>query len=155
MIVESQVNIKGSKERIWEVVTNIENASETIQGIEKVEILDRPDDGLVGLKWRETRTMFGKTATEDMWITESAENEFYKTRAESHGSIYKTTIAISGQGDDNTLSMTFEGEAQSIVAKVLSTLMGFMFKGSMRKLLVKDLNDIKAAVERQGTDDPA
>ena len=87
MIVEVQVTINGSKEAILAVITNIENASETISGIEKVEVLERPENGLVGLKWRETRTLFGKTATEEMWITDAAENEFYQTRAESHGFI--------------------------------------------------------------------
>jgi len=34
MIVEAQVTINGSKPAIWAAITNIENASETISGIE-------------------------------------------------------------------------------------------------------------------------
>lgn len=41
--------------------------------------------GLVGLKWRETRMLFGKEATAEKWITDAVENECYKTRAESDG----------------------------------------------------------------------
>ena len=48
MIVEAQVTINGSKAAIWSAITNIENASEIISGIEKIEILEKPAGGLVG-----------------------------------------------------------------------------------------------------------
>lgn len=149
MIVEVQITIAGTKEAIWGVVTDIANSSENISAIEKVEVLEQPENGLVGLKWRETRTMFGKTATEVMWITDSSENEFYKTRAESHGSIYISTIAIAEQNGSCSLTMTFEGKAQNFLVKLLSIPMGLMLKGVMKKAILKDLNDIKAVVEQQ------
>ncbi len=80
MIVEAQVTINGSKTAIWAAIPNIENASETISGIENIEVLEKPANGLVGLKWRETRTLFSKTATAEKWITDAAENEFYKPK---------------------------------------------------------------------------
>ena len=67
MIVEAQVTINGSKAAIWAAITNIENASETISGIEKIEVLEKPANGLVGLRWRETRMLFGKPATAEKW----------------------------------------------------------------------------------------
>ncbi len=42
MIVEAQVTINGSKAAIWAAITNIENASETISGIENIEVLEKP-----------------------------------------------------------------------------------------------------------------
>jgi carbon monoxide dehydrogenase subunit G len=150
MIVEAQVTIDGSKEAIWARITDIENASRTVSGIEKVEILERPMTGLVGLKWRETRKLFGKTATETMWITDAAENEYYKTRAESHGFIYICTFTLSEQGGGSLLTMTHESKPQGFVAKTMSVLLGFILKGAIRKAIQKDLNDIKAAIEQQG-----
>lgn len=150
MNVEAQLTINGSKAAIWAVITNIENASETISSIQKVEVLEKPENGLVGLKWRETRTMFGKTATEEMWITDAAENEFYKTRAESHGFIYVSTFSISAQNGSSSLTMTHDSKPQGFVAKLLSFPMGFVFKGMMKKAILQDLNDIKAAVEQRG-----
>ena len=88
MIVEAQVAINVSREAVWARITDIEHAATTISSIEKVEILERPKTGLVGLKWRETRKLFGKTATETMWITDAVENESYKTGTESHGFRY-------------------------------------------------------------------
>ncbi len=149
MIVEAQVTINGSKSAIWAVISNIENAKEHISSIQKVEVLEKPASGLVGLKWRETRTIFGKTATEVMWITEAVENEFYKARAESHGSIYFCTLSISALNGSSSLTMTHETKPQSFGAKSMMFLMGFMFKGFMKKALLQDLNDIKAAVEKR------
>ena len=85
MIAEQQVTISAPKQAVWKVITALENGAETISGIEQIEILEQPENGLVGLKWRETRTLFGKTATEIMWITDAVDNDFYTTRAESHG----------------------------------------------------------------------
>src|SRR5919112_4640062 len=95
MVVEAQVTINGSKAAIWVAITNIENASEIISGIENIEVLEKPANGLVGLRWRETRTLFGKPATVEKWITDAAENEFYKTRAEENGFVFLTTMSIS------------------------------------------------------------
>ncbi|MBV7329489.1 SRPBCC family protein [Chloroflexi bacterium TSY] len=149
MNIEAQVTIQGPKEKIWQVITDIENAPKRISGIEEVEILEKPTDGLVGLKWRETRTLFVRTATETMWITDAVENEFYKTRAESHGAVYITDIALSEQDGRTSLTMKFDGTPQSFGAKLMSAAMGFMFKNATKKAVVQDLNDIKAAVENQ------
>src|ERR1700742_2464339 len=81
MIVEAQVTINGSRAAIWAAITDIENASETISGIENIEVIEKPASGLVGLKWRETRMYFGKPTAVEKWITDAAENEFYKTRS--------------------------------------------------------------------------
>lgn len=148
MTVEAHVTIHGSKAAIWDVITNIEHASETINGIERVEILERPESGLVGLRWRETRRLFGKTATEEMWITAAAENDFYTTRAESHGCIYTSTLSITDNSGSSSLKMTHDSKPQGFIARLLSAPMGIVFKGAMRKVILRDLNDIRAAVEQ-------
>lgn len=145
--LKATVSINAPKEKVWEVITNIENAAESISGIEEVEILEKPESGLVGLKWKETRIMFGKTATEVMWITEAVENDYYKTRAESHGSIYTSTISVEEKEGVSILSMEFGAKMVTLGAKIMGTLMMPFFKGATRKALQKDLDDIKARVE--------
>jgi hypothetical protein len=149
MIVEAQVTINGSRAAIWSTIINIENASKIISGIENIEVLEKPANGLVGLKWRETRILFGKPATVEKWITEAAENEFYKTRAEDGGFVFLTTKSISERSGGMTLTECHESKPQGIVAKVLSAPMLILFKGVVKKALLQDLNDIKAAVEQE------
>jgi hypothetical protein len=149
MIVEVQVTINGSKAAIWAAIANIENAAKTISGIENIEVLEKPASGLVGLKWRETRMLFGKPATAEKWITDAAENEFYKTRAESDGFVFLSTISISESSGRMTLISVHDSQPQSIVAKLMSIPMSLLFKGVAKKALMQDLNDIKAAVEEE------
>ena len=146
MLVEAQVPINGSKAAIWAAITNIENASEIISGILNIEVLEKPANGLVGLRWRETRMLFGKPATVEKWITDAAENEFYTSRAEDGGFVFITTMRISESSGGITLTSSHDSKPQDIVAKLKATPM-FLFKGVIKKAILQDLNDIKSAVE--------
>ena len=148
MIVEAQVTINGSKAAVWAAITDIANAAEIISGIEKIEIVEKPASGLTGLRWRETRMLFGEPATVEKWITETAENKFYKTRAEDRGVVFITTIRISASSGGMTLTSSHDSKPQGIVARLMSMPM-FLFKGVAKKAILQDLNDIKSAVEQK------
>lgn len=150
MKITEQVSIDAPIEEVWQAITNFDDLASRISGIEKVEILERPDDGLVGLKWRETRIMFGKEATETMWITAAAENDCYETEAQSHGSLYRSRHYVADQGGTTELGMEFSAKPLTLGAKIMYFTMGFMFKGATEKALAKDLQDIKNAVENGG-----
>ena len=147
MKVAVSVDIDGTKNQIWERISDIENSVEMISGIKKIEVLERPDDGFIGFKWRETREMFGKEATEVMWITEAVENSFYQTRAESRGAIYISRLSIEETSTGCTLTMEFDGKPQTFGSKIMYGLTGFIFKSATVKALKQDLDDIKTAVE--------
>ncbi len=146
MIVEAEVTVIGSGEATWGVLTDIENSAEFISGIEKIEILEKPASGLVGLRWRETRLLFGKPATAEKWITDAAENEFYKTRADDGGFVFLSTTSLSQCNGGIRLISSHETRPQGIVARLKGMPM-FLFKGVIKKALLQDLNDIKSAVE--------
>ena len=147
MKINIEQPIAAPPEAIWAVITDIENAAERISAIQKIEVLERPESGLIGLKWKETRTLFGKTATETMWITEAESNVYYCTRAESHGVVYRSELRITEVDGACILSMSFEGQPQTRMARVMSCLMGWMFKGATEKAVRQDLENIRVAVE--------
>ena len=140
MLVETQVTINGSQAAVWAAITNIENAANIISGIEHIEVVEKPANGLVGLKWRETHMLFGKQATVEKWITDAAENAFYATRAEDGGYIFVSTMRISESSGGMTLTSAHETRPQGIVARLQSLPM-VLFKGVVKKALVQDLND--------------
>jgi len=148
MRVEAEIEIHRSKAAVWDVITDIERASTFISGIERVEIVERPDHGLVGLRWRETRVLFGKPATAEKWITEVAENDFYTTTAEDNGFVFLATLRMAEASGGTILTSVHVSEPRGIVAGLMSIPMGLFFKGVARKALLQDLHDIKAAVER-------
>jgi hypothetical protein len=149
MIVEVQVTINGSRTAVWSAIADIENASDIIAGIEKIEVVEKPASGLVGLKWRETRMLFGKPATAEKWITDAVEGEYYKTRAESDGFIFLSTTRISEGSDGIMLTSVHDSRPQSIIAGLMSIPMSLLFKGVAKKALLRDLNDIKSTVEQK------
>jgi len=148
MKVSTSIEISKPKEDVWKVIADIENCQGRISSIIAIEVLEKPETGFVGFKWKETRKMFGKEATEIMWITDSVENEYYVTRAESHGSVYVSRLSLAESAGITTLTFSFSGEAQSLVARIFSALMGVLIKSAMKKELQKDLVDIKNYVEQ-------
>lgn len=149
MLVEAQSTINGSRATIWAAIIDIENASKIITGIEKIEIVEKPASGLVGLRWRETRMLFGKPATVEKWITDAAENQSYTTKAEDGGFVFITTMRISEGNGGMTLASSHDSQPQTIGAKFMTIPMGLFFKGAIKKVILQDLNDIKTAVERK------
>ena len=148
MMVTEEIEIISSRDPVWEAITDIENWEGMISSIISINILQNPSDSLVGLKWEETREMYGKKAMETMWITDSVVNEYYCTRAQSHGSVYITRLSLKDSGSGTLLRMSFNGIAQTGIARILSFLMGPLIRRSIRKALIKDLEDIIVYVEK-------
>jgi len=151
MKVKVSIEIKSSKEKIWQAITDIESSKKMIKGIKTIEILEKPANRIVGLKWKETREIFGKEATEIMWITDAVEGEFYKTRAESHGNVYITTVQIDPLEKNYELSMELESTAQGFISQIMTVIVGFLFKRMTVKAMGEDLKDIKVYVEGNST----
>lgn len=148
MFVAVDIKIDRTKESVWQTITDIENCQNVISSILKISILNKPENDLVGLRWEETRKMFGKEAMETMWVTDSAVNEYYATRAESHGSVYITKLSLEESDGSTLLTMSFNGIPQTFAAKIISFFMRPLINSSIKKAMVNDLLDIKAYVEK-------
>ena len=122
-----------------------------LYGINEVEILEKPKKGLVGLKWKETRTLFGKQLPRSCELRKQLRIYPTKTQAESHGAVYTTQLSLSGQNNTTTFTMSFNSESQTFGAKLMSATIGFLFKNATKKALMHDLSDIKLAVKDRGS----
>ncbi|MGW5075187.1 SRPBCC family protein [Rhodococcus sp. NPDC004095] len=58
--------VAATPERVWAVLTDLDAAEATLSGVTRVERVEGAGYD-VGTRWRETRRMFGKEATEEMW----------------------------------------------------------------------------------------
>lgn len=147
--------INAPRDRVFALAADIPGAAGRIRAIQRIEVLapapDAPDNlGVVGrgFRWRETRTMFGKQATEDMTITEWAPPHRYTAEARSHGCHYKSTISAEPDGDATRLTMTFEAVPLTFTAKVMMKIFAFMTK-KLEATIRTDLQDVKAIAESQ------
>lgn len=152
MKVTAEVTTPAPREAVWSVVTDIEGSAETLSGVEEVEVLERPGAGLLGLRWRETRTMMGKRAIETMWITSVEEGSRYVTEARSHGSEYRTVVRVDdAPGGGTRLAIDFSAEARTPLAKVMAWLLGPVMRRSVASLLRKDLEELAAAARARAS----
>lgn len=147
MSISVSETIQATPDKVWAIVTDIDGAAERISEIKKIEVLERPSDGLLGLKWRETRVMFGKEANETMTITAVEPGQWYETSAINCGTEYRSRIEVVDKGDDVTeLKFSFEGKPLTLLARIFSFI-GYFFTGMLKSCMEKDLADIKRAAE--------
>jgi hypothetical protein len=132
-------------ETVWEVATDLAHASSAIDGITSTQVLTEGQFG-VGTRWRETRTMFGREATEEMEITAVDPGRSYTALAESSGMRYTTTWELVPAGDGTEIVMRFSGEPTSLISRVLSPLTGLM-ASSVEKAMRADMADLARAAE--------
>jgi|EndMetStandDraft_9_1072997.scaffolds.fasta_scaffold106889_2 carbon monoxide dehydrogenase subunit G len=126
--------------------SDFRRGAETITAIAKMEMLTTGPIG-VGTRFRETRMMFGREATEEMTITAFEPPKRYTLSAESHGSRYHTELSFAPDGQGTRMTMTFQGTPVTLMARIMSVLMKPMMK-KVAQACAKDLDDIKAAAER-------
>jgi hypothetical protein len=149
MNVSATETIAAPIERVFEVLGDIEHAQERIPGITKLEILSDIRSGK-GVRWRETRTMFGKEATEVMEMTEFTPPTSYRVEAASHGMKYVSVFRFRAVDDKATeVNMTFAATPQTLFARLM-TPVAFLFKGVTRKALHQDILSCKRYIEASG-----
>ncbi len=140
-----QKHVRAPREAVFDAATDFARCPEFIEGITRVEMLT---DGpvRVGTRFRETRKMFGREAAEEMAITELDRPAGYVLGCENHGCRYRSRFTFTPKGPGTDVTMSFEAEPLTLVAKVLSFLFRPMMK-SMAKECLKDLDDLAAHVE--------
>lgn len=139
--------INAPVERVWQVFTDLPSIEENIKGITSVELLSEGDFA-VGTRWRETRTMFGRSASEEMWVTDSRPPQAYRVEAESHGSHYTSEYTFRAVDGGTEVTLVFTAEPQGTMAKIMATATGWMAKGMIDKQFRADLDDLAAICER-------
>lgn len=134
-------------ETVFSVFTNFADISKNLSAVTRVEFLEGEAQPIVGMRWRETRTMFGKEVTEEMYISGIDAPHSYEVLSESHGTKYKTTFEFAEEDKTTMVSMKFEAHPQTRSAK-LASIFGVLFLPATKKSLQKDLMDLKVVAER-------
>jgi uncharacterized membrane protein len=146
--VEVRRHVAAPVQRVWDVATDLAGSPQVIRGIDAVEVLTPGPFG-VGTRWRETRTMMGRSVTEEMTVTAVEPQRSYRVEAESRGAHYVSTFTFAPSADGGTdVTTTFGGRPTSTVARVLGAVTAPLGRRAVTRALEQDLHDIAAAAER-------
>ncbi len=138
-------HIHADPKRTFEVISDFRTADQRIRAIKKIEVLT---DGpiRVGTRFRETRVMFGREATEEMEITDLVPGKSYTLGGQSCGAAWSTTLRCVPNAGGTNVEMEMTMRPVSLFAKLMSPL-SFILAGSMKKAIDQDLDDLKQALE--------
>ncbi|MDA1062542.1 MAG: SRPBCC family protein [Chloroflexi bacterium] len=132
----------------WEIATDLDHAAEVVSGIRSIARLDGGAGFGVGTRWRETRRMFGREATEEMEVAALDPGRSYTVEASSRGMQYRSVLSVEPlDAGRSRITMRFGSEAQGWAARASAATLGRLFEGSLRKALRGDLDDIARAAE--------
>ena len=130
---------------VFDIFSDIPRAAEMIDDIVRIEMLtDRPVG--VGTRWRETRMMFKREATEEMEVTAFDRRKSYTVGCESCGCEYESTWRFDADGDATLVEFEMNYRPVTFFAKVMSPL-GRLMAPMMKKCFEKDFQALKVIAE--------
>jgi hypothetical protein len=147
--VTFDTHIAAPPSRVFDVFADLHNAPGRISSIKSLEVLTPGPIG-VGTRFKETRVMFGKEATEEMTFTAFESGRGYTVTADSCGCHYITDFRFEPDGAGTRVVTSFTSEPQTTMAKIMSVMMGWMMKRMILKCFQKDVAELKAAAEKGG-----
>jgi hypothetical protein len=78
---------------VWALLTDIPAAAVTLSGVDRIEILSGKEYA-VGYQWRETRTRWGKSVTEEMRVVAATAPRWTVVEANSDGVQYRFEFTL-------------------------------------------------------------
>lgn len=140
------VRIEAPRERVFEVFADLPNVASRVKGIVRLEVLTEGPVGK-GTRFRETRVMFGKEATETMEITAFDPPRSYSAEATSCGTHYVAKHDFRSAGSATVVDLTFTATPTTLIGKAVGALMAKMMMNACRKAVEKDFADLKRHIE--------
>jgi hypothetical protein len=138
--------VEAPPQTVFDVAADLEHAAEHVRGIEKIEMLTPPPVG-VGTRWRETRKMMGKLATETLEVKAFDRPRKYVVGCESCGCYFESTFTFAPRSSGTAVTLDVHTKALTLMARIMSPIGNMMMGKTMRKLLDDDLEDVKRVAE--------
>ena len=130
---------------VFDVFSDMENAAHHVRGIERIEMLTDGPVG-VGTRFKETRIMFKREATEEMEFTAWDPGRSFTLGCEACGCRYETTFRFEPDGGGTLVRVETEYEPVTFLSKLMMPF-GKLMMGPMKKCIDNDLEDLKALIE--------
>jgi carbon monoxide dehydrogenase subunit G len=141
-------HIHATPEKVWAVISDIPGSAATLSGIDAVQMLSDGPYG-EGTRWKETRTMMGRSETVEMWVAQADPPRSTTVKALQGGADYTSRFTLAERDGGTDLTLTFGADVvkPTLVSKVSMALFGKLGMSITRKALTKDLAEIAAKAE--------
>ena len=133
---------------VFGVFSDIPRAHEMIEQITAIDMLTDGPVG-VGTRWRETRRVFKREATEQMQVTAFEPGQSYTVECRSCGCEYESTWRFEPDGDATLVKFEMGYRPLTVVAKLMSPL-GRLMMPMMKQCFERDFLALKAVAESGG-----
>jgi carbon monoxide dehydrogenase subunit G len=147
MQVAVEAFINAPPDAAFRTAADIADWPRFISAIDAIEVLSPGAVG-VGTRFRETRAMFGRKATEEMTVAAIEPPRRLVLTARNHGTAYRAEHSLAPEGVGTRLTLTFEGRPVTLLARLLVPI-GLLFMGTVKRQLESDLADLKREAERR------
>jgi carbon monoxide dehydrogenase subunit G len=142
--ITASVWIDAVPEEVFAIATNFGECANWLSGVTEARV-HTPGPVGVGTKFTETR----RDAAMEMTVSAFVPPRSYTLQCDSNGVGCSTVLMFEADRGGTIVSMDVQLQPKSFVAKLMSPAMGMMSR-KMRKHLVQDLHDLKAAAEKTG-----
>jgi hypothetical protein len=134
--------------RVWELATDLPAMPDHLSAVIATEVTTPPPFG-VGTRWKETRRIMKRDATEEMWVTAVEPGRSYVVEAESNGAHYTSTFSFVASADGGTdVTMSFDARPVGTMGKVFGPVAFRLMRKSVAGQVARDLEDLAHAAER-------
>jgi carbon monoxide dehydrogenase subunit G len=141
-------HVNAPADKVWAVISDIPASAATLSGVKAIQMLSDGPYG-EGTRWKETRTMMGRSETVEMWVSQADAPRSTTVKALQGGADYTSRMTLADRDGGTDLTLTFGAELQnpSRLHKLALAVFGKMGMRITRKALAKDLADIAAKAE--------
>lgn len=131
--------------KAFDAFTDIPATKDRLRAVHAIEVLDGTAPAK-GYRWRETRTVLGRRATETMEITEHVPGVTFTVASHAHGTDFATVFRFKAEGDRTRVELDFTAVPKTVAAKAMAPLAKAMLP-TMEKCFRDDLADMKTFLE--------
>jgi uncharacterized protein YndB with AHSA1/START domain len=143
--IQTGMWFKAPREAVFAAFADFSRTPEYVSGVERVEMLTEGPVG-EGTRFRETRVFYNREATEEMAVTAFDPPRAYTLEAESSGVRYVSVFTFDDDGEGTRVTLRFDAQPRSVLARMLSPLTGMMMR-AVKRCVEADMADIKAHLE--------
>ncbi|WP_432559305.1 SRPBCC family protein [Granulicoccus sp. GXG6511] len=150
--------IAAAPDDVWAVLTDVARWSSLLRQVVSVQVLT-PGEYAVGTRWRETRSMFGRDATQELWVTEVEAPRRTVLGSEFGGMTYRMEHLLEPSGDHTDsrprtrVTVRLQSDESEDETLWLWRVLGALGSRATQESIAQDLADLAGAVERPETRD--